>query len=141
MSKAGGSGGIGGAARAIFPALLASLFAAFLASLYAGAPPAGASGSRAATTVLVSTYNADNPPFFIGEVRSPRKACARQRKVTLYGVRPGPDKRYGSAKTIFGEGTWAWIIKAREAGPGFYYAKAEPTAACRGDRSPNFRVL
>jgi len=119
---------------------IAAVLAATAIAVLGAAPAAGAT-TKSKTTVTISAFNYDNPPFFIGEVVSPKKACAKARRVTLYAVKGGKAQRAGSVKTIFGEGTWAWIIKTPGAGAGgVYYAEATATPSCRYDRSPRYTV-
>lgn len=123
--------------RATRVALL--LVAAAITAL--GAAPAASAKAKSKTKVLVSSFNFDDPSFFIGEVTSKQKSCRKGRKVTLYRATAGKDERVGSAKTISGEGTWAWIIEAPGALSGdVYYARAGETKSCQADRSPNYTI-
>src|SRR4051794_20749024 len=87
-----------------------------------GAAPAASAKTK--TTVTISAFNQEDPPFFIGEVISKKTECRKSRRVTLYRAQDGQDERVGSSKTISGEGTWAWIIQVPDAVSGdAYYAQ------------------
>lgn len=110
---------------------------ATLAVTLAVAPGATA---KSRTEVEISSFSAGDPSQFQGLVDSPRKACKKGRRVKLYEAGPGEDAKVGSAKTVVGEGVYAFIIDVREVQAGKYYAEVEATRKCKGDRSPKYAV-
>jgi hypothetical protein len=77
---------------------------------------------------------------FVGHVEG-KSSCLEDRKVTLYFVQQGRDKKIGAAKTFEGKGeTTAWIVKTKNdnLSDGKYYAKVNDTGNCPGDKSKKF---
>ena len=74
---------------------------------------------------------------FVGHVEG-KESCLEDRKVTLYFVKQGHDKKIGADKTFAGKGdTWAWIVKTSndDLADGKYYAKVKASGDCPGGKS------
>ena len=95
--------------------------------------------ARAETEVILDgiVYNATTGRTeFNGRVDSPRKDCAKDRKITVYRVADGADAKYGSDKAKKDGSAYRWFIaKGGVAPAGEYYAKAEAGDTCKGDKS------
>ena len=104
-----------------------------------GARAAIAPRARAQTEVILDgiAYNSTTGRTEInGRVDSPRKDCAKDRKITVYREADGADVKYGSDRAKKDGGDFKWFItKGGLAPAGNYYAKAEPGDTCKGDKS------
>ena len=68
-----------------------------------------------------------------------KKACAKGRRVFIFRVRPGKDKKLGSTRSRKSTGTenfYPFSYSEPGVAPfGGYYAKVKPTDTCKGARS------
>ena len=100
-----------------------------------------AGNATAATSTTVTTKAAflgNGSSFWDGTIKSANKACALNRSVTVFQVKPGADKKIGTTKAqrVTGQPGYHWTLEARIAiTTGKYYAVAKPTASCGGDTS------
>lgn len=126
---------------AVLIGLLALIGAVALASM---ASTATAHVARWDSRVKITAY-AENTSF-LGKVRSERRACKRNRKVSVWKVNPGAmDGPVGTART---NRRGIWAVSAPGAESGRYYAKVKRRVrksaghkhVCKADRSPNFRL-
>ena len=117
----------------------AGVFAAGVAVFLIVAPGAGA-GGKAATTVHFTTIisTGSDGSYYEGSIESPKRACANDRKITVFKRTPGSDKVIGSTRSKpRGELGYEWTLEVPEhLKNGTYYAKAPATSNCRGDKSP-----
>ena len=77
---------------------------------------------------------------FIYWVESKGSTCERGRRVDLFAVRPGADRRVGTARSKYRSGRSAnAVITARKGGRGAWYARVRREVhdefVCGGDRS------
>jgi len=113
---------------------MAALMAAAALAL-ATAPRAGA-GGQASTKVTIN-----GPGDVYGYVKSNKPAkCAKNRKVVVFKVRPGKDKRIASDTASKNGNRYTWSIGNPGLKPGRYYAKAPATPKCKGAKSKVLRV-
>src|SRR3954452_14368907 len=99
-------------------------------------PPSA--GAATNSTVTIEDFVSGSPSYMYGFVKSPKKACKNNRKVTLYYKDAGPDTKVGSDKTEPGKGdSYVWKVKSKFIG-GKYYAKIVQEDGCEGDTSKVF---
>jgi len=98
----------------------------------------GAFETRSSISLCIQSSTRD---CFKGRVRAEHPSCVKQRRIVLYGVKPGyPTHVYRTRSAA--DGTWK-IILPFKAPPGKWYAKvrfreidtAEHHHLCRGGRS------
>ena len=80
---------------------------------------------------------------YVGHISSQEKRCREDRKITVYRKRPGDDQKIGagrSDKSSHGSDTQWEITKPGEPKNGRYYAKANATNKCEGDKSETVRI-
>jgi hypothetical protein len=89
--------------------------------------------NAATKTKLVLDYTKDS--WFV-EVKSKKKACKKDRKVTVFHkTNPGKEK-VGSAHTTPGIGdSWVATILDSDPAVGDHFAKAKATNRCKGAKS------
>lgn len=87
--------------------------------------------AMAAGTTKV-TIQAQTSGFF-GEVKSNKDKCANGRKVRLFKVKSGKDKKVGSDIAQPNGDGFMWSIGANQ--PGDYYAKAGKADGCEPGKS------
>ncbi|HEY8466087.1 MAG TPA: hypothetical protein VIL04_04720 [Solirubrobacterales bacterium] len=98
-------------------------------------PSAGA-GGKASTKVTIK-----GPGEVFGFVKSNKPVkCAKNRKVVVFRVRPGKDKRIASDTASKNGNRYQWSIGNPGLSPGRYYAKAPATPNCKGAKSKILRV-
>lgn len=98
-------------------------------------------GGKANTKVLFGGANpVSGGTDYFGNIESPKRACANNRRVSVFFKGPGKDEKVATDKSQPGKGdTYYW--QARQEEPpmaGTYYARAKETDDCRGDRSRDF---
>ena len=105
------------------------------------AAPAFAAKPRTTVEILGAGTSNPKPLYFQGVVKSQKRYCEKERKVTLYRARSGKDKRVGAKRAEPDEyGGWVWEVEVSTPQLGNYYGKAEKTRKCRGDKSKKFKL-
>jgi hypothetical protein len=101
--------------------------------------PAASAADKARTTVKIEGATASGGhTLWGGAISSPREECRNERRVLVFRVRPGKDAKVGSTRSYEGVSVkgFRWsLMKPGTAPSGKYYAKVNPTDACKGDRS------
>ena len=106
----------------------------------AGMATGATAGGKATTTLkLNAMFEALGDTVITGDIKSSRKACKNNRKVTVYRQQGGADERIGSTRSAEGKGnTYSWVVVKDNVPSGSYYAKSRPTDRCKGDKSNVF---
>ena len=100
--------------------------------------PGTASAARADAKVTINYYVP--PPiigYWVGKVKSERKACKKDREVILYRRAGEDNDEVGSATTVRDGNHWVWDVAAGEV-DGNYFALAPPTPKCKREESKIF---
>jgi hypothetical protein len=119
--------------------------AALLAMVIAMAfvPAASASGKANTRLTFDSIVVTPSETIWAGDIFSPRTACKNQRKVLIFRVRDGADRKMGSTRSYKGtdQPGYYWVYGEEGLAPrGKYYAKVKPTDRCQRDRSETLRL-
>jgi hypothetical protein len=97
-------------------------------------PSAATAGDKTETKVSIGDYVPDMS-YWYGYVKSDKKACKDDRKVTLYRKQEGSDEKIGSDRSEPGKlSSYTWEVEQSPSG-GDYYAKTDATDKCGGDKS------
>jgi hypothetical protein len=116
--------------------------ATVVTALTAGGQTAHAGGP--VKTKLITSFQAGSvgsQDLFVVEVQSKDADCADGRKVTVYEVRQGKDRKVGADKSFAGKGdTYVAVIDSLGTPPGKYYASVKDTNACKGAKSKTVTV-
>ena len=101
----------------------------------------GSVADAATKSKLYLSFQAGTPNLFVAELVSNKEACADGRKVTIYKVQTGKDKRVGADRSFAGKGdSYVAIIKSASADPGKYYAKVKGTDDCEAAKSKKLTI-
>lgn len=113
-----------------------------LALLLACVAPAQAA-KRAKTTVTFDAITYKDPETtYSGKVESDKKACKEGRKIMVFRVRDGADKKIGTGKPFNWMSIFVWQYEEdKPPVEGVYYAKAAKTKKCKADKSPDLVYL
>ena len=101
-------------------------------------PAAEAAGGKATTRVTIdSAFSTPTGTYWSGDIFSGRKACKNDRLVLVFRVRPGADEKVGQTRSFKGmvDNNYYWTMNKPGIYSGNFYAKVNPTARCKGDRS------
>lgn len=105
--------------------------------------PAGAAAKTATTLTLEDASYSGGQTEWWGEVSSPKRSCADDRKVTLFRARAGQDQKIASTRSFpgtVGDGIY-WVYEQQGQAPaGRYYAKAAATKRCAGAMSRKIQL-
>jgi hypothetical protein len=94
--------------------------------------------SAATKTKLILDYTKDS--WFV-EVKSKKKACKKDRKVTVFHKTDPGKEKVGSAKTAPGIGdSYVAAILDPDPAVGDHIAKAKPTNHCKGAKSNTITI-
>jgi hypothetical protein len=109
------------------------------------AVPAVASAATAKTTLTYDgAFLGNGQSFWSGKIKSANRACALNRRVTVYMVKPGADKKIGSTKSVQrldGAG-FNWDLALTLAvKPGRYYAMVKASPKCTAAKSKARRFV
>lgn len=97
-------------------------------------PATATARDKTETKVSIGDYIPDDSVWY-GYVKSDKKACKDDRKVTLYRKQEGSDEKIGSDRSGPGKlNSYVWEISQTPSG-GDYYAKTDATDKCAGDKS------
>ena len=98
-------------------------------------PASATARDKTETRVTIQSYEAGSPGLWTGYVKSDKKACKDDRKVTLYRKQEGSDEKIGSDRSSPNKiDKYYWEVQQNPSG-GDYYAKTEATDKCGGDKS------
>ena len=101
-------------------------------------------GGGPAKTKLTTSFQAGavgSQDLFVVEVQSKDTDCADGRKVTIYKVESGKDRKIGADKSFAGKGdSYVAIIESLGTTTGKYYASVKETNACQGAKSKKTTV-
>ena len=101
-------------------------------------PAAEAAGKATTRLTIDAVFLATGSTYWSGDIFSGRKACKNKRLVLVFRVRPGADQKVGQTRSFKGmvNNNYYWTMNKPGAYPsGNYYAKVNPNARCKGDRS------
>ena len=85
-----------------------------------------------------SAFSTPTGTYWAGDIFSRRKACKNERLVLVFRARPGADQKVGQTRSFKGmvDNNYYWTMNKPGIYPsGNYYAKVNPNARCKGDRS------
>lgn len=115
---------------------LHAMVAIGVAALALALVPSAGAGGKASTKVSIK-----GPGEVFGFVKSDKpNRCAKNRKIVVFRVRPGKDKRVGSDTASRSGKRYMWSIGNPGLSAGRYYAKARATQKCKGAKSKILRV-
>jgi hypothetical protein len=100
-------------------------------------------GSQASTKLLTSFQagSTETPDLFVVELQSTDADCIDGRKVTVYKLESGKDKKVGADKSFAGKGdSYVAIIESNATAPGKYYASVKETGGCKAAKSKKITI-
>jgi hypothetical protein len=107
--------------------------------VFAGFGPADASAAKTPSKISISRFR---PPPLLGSwegtIKSDRKACLKNRDITVYRRTGEDNEEIGTGTTNRDGNRWKWLVVGGDDVEGKYFAIASPTAKCKYAESKIF---